>query len=681
PLAGEEIVISGLSGGIPGPDDPFSPRALDALMAGKDRIEPLPLETRQAIVAFGLERIEKDADGRIQTVRITHPDETIHFSGRFPPSIDLSRHGLSGRIAAELDETTRLAVAAGFEAIANAGLPLIPREEGFRYYGRYRLPPSVGARMGIVFASAFAGAEHWLHAAHAHQRGEGFDRHFLIQCLGMGQSTLARFLGITGPTFRLQAACASTLSAIAVAEDWIATGRADRVLVVAADAAGSPTLLPYIGAGFLAVGGVSTEREIERAAQPFGKGRAGTIIGSGAVGLVLERAASALGRGVRPRARLLGTALSNDACHPTKMNPEAIAASMKRLIDRVAEAHTLDRRTLAGRAFFVSHEPFTPARGGSADAEAHTLRTCFGEALQEVPVVNVKGYTGHPMGASLEEVVAVEALERGWLPPVRNREAQDPALSDLTLSEGRRTQAHYAIRLAAGFGAQIACAVYGKVPGEGPRFDRETLEGWLAAETEGHYRDLDASGRYAVAAGKTLTAGTPPAQRELPDASQETRSSLEIVIPAWRWRPLEGGGSAREVDRDARIAAPLRSDILGPEDLLDLVSAWLDTLREDPPDFLLLPPDAAAPWQRAAAEAIAGATRAYRRETEGRVPCILWSEESPDPRHLPRGMAECRLARDERGKFRIAERIWLPLPLPSPQPVRGNWLLLGGGRG
>ena len=40
------------------------------------------------------------------------------------------------------------------------------------------------------------------------------------------------------------------------------------------------------------------------------------------------------------------------------------------------------------------------------------------------------------MGAGIEDVVAVKALETGLVPPVANFREADPELGDLTLSQG-----------------------------------------------------------------------------------------------------------------------------------------------------------------------------------------------------------------------------------------------------
>ena len=78
--------------------------------------------------------------------------------------------------------------------------------------------------------------------------------------------------------------------------------------------------------------------------------------------------------------------------------------------------------------------------------------------------MNTKGFTGHPMGVSFEDVVAAEVLEFGFVPPIANFTSIDPTLGeDIKLSKGGNYPCRYALRFAAGFGSQVALALYGSV--------------------------------------------------------------------------------------------------------------------------------------------------------------------------------------------------------------------------
>ena len=86
------------------------------------------------------------------------------------------------------------------------------------------------------------------HAKNNGDDGEGrFDRRFLFQTLNMGHSQFAQYTGIRGPNTTVNLACASATAAFGVAEDWINTGRADRVVIISADDVTGDDLWEWIG--------------------------------------------------------------------------------------------------------------------------------------------------------------------------------------------------------------------------------------------------------------------------------------------------------------------------------------------------------------------------------------------------------------------------------------------------
>ena len=271
----------------------------------------------------------------------------------------------------------------------------------------------------------------------------------------MGHSQLAELIGARGPNTQINAACASTTQGVALAEDWIRAGRCRRVVIVAADDVTSDALLPWVGSGFLASGAAATDEVVEEAALPFDRRRHGMILGMGAVGIVVESAAAARERGMTPICEVLGAVTANSAFHGSRLDVEHIGAVMESVV-RQAEARGVTRDELAPETVFVSHETYTPARGGSAAAEIHALRRVFGEQADKIVVANTKGFTGHSMGVGIEDIVAIKALETGLVPAVPNFRDVDPELGTLNLSKGGLYPVRFALRLAAGFGSQIS---------------------------------------------------------------------------------------------------------------------------------------------------------------------------------------------------------------------------------
>ena len=359
-----------------------------------------------------------------------------------------------------------------------------------------------------------------------------FDRRFIFRVLAMGHSQFAEYVGARGPNTHVNAACATTTHAIAVAEDWIRSGRCRRVIVIAGDDVTSDDLMEWVGSGLLASGATTTEERLDRAALPFDRRRNGTIIGHGGSGRSLwKRRMPFRSGGMRGICELLSSQIANSAFHGTRLDVEHICQVMDRVVRQAEERFGIDRREIASQAVFVSHETYTPARGGSAAAEIHALRSTFGVRANQVVIANTKGYTGHTMGVGIEDVLAVKALEKGIVPPVPNigRDFQpDPELGDLDLSHGGAYPVQYALRLGAGFGSQIAMTLLRRIPGSGERIERRQAYGrWLADMAGYDQASLEVEHR-------TL---------RIRDAGPPTRQPARCYLATRKWACGLGSGS------------------------------------------------------------------------------------------------------------------------------------------
>jgi acyl transferase domain-containing protein/acyl carrier protein len=534
----EPVVITGAALGLPGVDRVFDDENVARILSGEQFIDVIPRQIRREMVDKHITRLVKSDDGDPVFDMIKGEDDVIKLAGRYSALDAVEEFGLDPDRDAALDPCTRLAIGAGIDALRDAGIPLVRSYHattlGTQLPGPWGLPAELRDDTGVVFAAAFPGYDSFAHDINCYQedrsrrtelatltdvrarmntadqaaaevdrriaglrhvletRPFAFDRRFLFRVLAMGHSQFAELIGARGPNTQVNSACASTAVAVSVAEDWIRAGRCRRVIVVSADTAASDALLPWTGSGFLASGAAATDDVVEDAALPFDRRRHGMIIGSGAAALVVESAAAARERGIRPICEVLAVVAANSAFHGTRLDVEHIGQVMENLI-RQAERRGIDRLAIAGQTVFVSHETYTPARGGSASAEINALRRVFGPAADSVVITNTKGFTGHAMGAGIEEVVAVKALETGIVPPVANFREIDPELGQLNLSQGGAHPVTYALRLAAGFGSQIAMMLLRwTVPADGRRraptdlgfayrvVDDVTWRSWLA---------------------------------------------------------------------------------------------------------------------------------------------------------------------------------------------------------
>ena len=509
--------------GLPGTERVFDDANVDRILRGHSFIDAIPMKYRREMVDKGITRLVKGDNGaRFET--IDSAGDVIKLAGR-GGALDLAAEfGVPAERVPALDVVTQLAIGAGIDALRDAGIPLVLRykttTKGTKLPERWMLPEALRDETGVIFGSAFPGydalikdverdhegralrariadmeslrarlgpttdaalrreIDHRLHQLRADlERGNhAFDRRFLFRILAMGHSQFAEYIGARGPNTQVNAACASGTLAVAIAQDWIREGRCKRVVCITADNVTGDGLMSWIGAGFLASGAAATDELVEDAAIPFDRRRHGLLLGMGAAALVVEASDTVRARGLRPICQVLGTTIVNSAFHGSRLDVEHIGEVMERLVADVEARWGLDRRAIAETLVFMSHETYTPARGGSAQAEVNALRHVFGDAADDIVVANTKGYTGHAMGAGIEDTVAVKILETGIVPPVANFKEIDPDLGRLNLSRGGAYPVRYALRLGAGFGSQLAMSLLRWVPSaDGERVEPDAL--------------------------------------------------------------------------------------------------------------------------------------------------------------------------------------------------------------
>ncbi|NGO71891.1 beta-ketoacyl-[acyl-carrier-protein] synthase family protein [Streptomyces boncukensis] len=204
----------------------------------------------------------------------------------------------------------------------------------------------------------------------------------------------------------LGTACAAGNYAIGDGFDAIRSGEADYALVGGADALARRTF-----AGFSRMGLVAPDR-----CRPFDAEREGLLTAEGAGVLLLEPLDSALARGARIYAELLGYGLNCDAHHPTAPALESVSRCM--------ELALADAGVKTGEVDLVSaHGTGTKTNDVT---EARAIRAVFGD---EPPrTVALKSMLGHSMGAAsaLGAAASALALARGFIPPTVNHRSTDP---------------------------------------------------------------------------------------------------------------------------------------------------------------------------------------------------------------------------------------------------------------
>jgi len=348
---------------------------------------------------------------------------------------------VSAKDARRLERNVLLGVAAGREALGDAGL------NGFD-----------PARVGVVFGSAIGGVPGILEQADT-LRERGPDRvspNFLPNVLVDSVSgQLAISLGLKGPNYAVVSACATGSHAIGEAAEMIRRGAADAVLAGGTESC----MIPLILAGFTAMRGLAAEDDYPpRASRPFDATRAGFVMSEGAGALLLEPLEEAERRGAPVYAEVLGYGASNDAHHMAQPEPEAtgVAAMMTTALER---AGVEPERV----GYINAHGTSTPQ--GDA-AETRAIKQVFGDHAYRLAVSSTKSMMGHTFGAAgaIEAILSALALRDGLLPPTINYNEPDPECDlDYVPNEARKAQVDVALSNAMGLGGHNGCVLLGRV--------------------------------------------------------------------------------------------------------------------------------------------------------------------------------------------------------------------------
>ncbi|MFI9629747.1 beta-ketoacyl-[acyl-carrier-protein] synthase family protein [Streptomyces sp. NPDC052042] len=253
---------------------------------------------------------------------------------------------------------------------------------------------------------------------------------------------LRRVEAVTLPT-----ACAAGNYAIGYGYDAIRAGDVDYALCGGADALCRKTFT-----GFYRLGTIAPER-----CQPFDKNRQGILTGEGAGVLLMETLESALARGARIYAEVLGYGLNCDAYHPVAPNQDSVARCMQLALD--------DAGVKPSEVDFISaHGTGTKANDVT---EAAAIRQVFGDRTPRT--VSIKSMIGHSMGAAsaLASIACALALTEGFIPPTINHVETDPECAlDCVPNQAVDADLRVVQNNGLAFGGNNSVVIYGKYGGK-----------------------------------------------------------------------------------------------------------------------------------------------------------------------------------------------------------------------
>jgi 3-oxoacyl-[acyl-carrier-protein] synthase II len=315
----------------------------------------------------------------------------------------------SPKDARRSDRCEQFALAAAGEAITQSGsLPYDP------------------SRIGTIFGTGIGGLRTLEEQVIVRfEKGERRVSPFLVPMMMSNASGAAISMryGFQGPAETVCTACAASTHAIGNAARLIAWGRCDAVVTGGSESAATITAL----AGFANMTALSSTL----VSKPFDATRDGFIMGEGAAVFVLERLDMAIARGAHIVAEIVGAASNADAHHITAPSPGGVGAT--RCMQLALEDAGLQASDIKQ---INAHGTSTPLNDS---AEAQAIEAVFGD--RSVPVVSIKGVTGHPLGAAgaLEAAAVLLSIEKSLIPPTAGTTVIDPAMNiDVVMGEPRK---------------------------------------------------------------------------------------------------------------------------------------------------------------------------------------------------------------------------------------------------
>ncbi len=345
----------------------------------------------------------------------------------------------------KMDIFIQFAIAAADEAMSDSGLQITPAND---------------TRVGVLIASGIGGfttieKEHKAFLEGGPRKISPFFIPSAIINLAAGQVSI-RF-GAKGPNSATCTACTASAHAIGDAYEIIKRGAADAMI-----AGGSEAAVCAMGVGgFAALRALSTRNdEPQRASRPFDKDRDGFVLGEGSGVVVLEEYESAVARGARMYAEVVGYGMSGDAYHMTGQPEDANGAVR-------AMTAAMDSAGVPPSAvnYINAHGTSTPINDPT---ETLAIKTYFGDHARALCVSSTKSMTGHLLGAAggLEAGITALSVFHQIAPPTINLDHPDVGCDlDYVPHAQRPWPIEYALSNSFGFGGTNAALLFRRVQG------------------------------------------------------------------------------------------------------------------------------------------------------------------------------------------------------------------------
>jgi len=311
------------------------------------------------------------------------------------------------------------------------------------------------SRVGVVLGSCAGGMNMYEKNLFAlHNEGPEKVSPFFIPgfIANMAVGEVSMDFGIRGPSKCVVTACATGSNCIGDAFRLIQYDEADAMIAGGSDA----YILPIAIAGFDKMRALSRRNsEPEKASRPFDKDRDGFVIGEGAGVVILEEIESAVRRGAKIYAELIGYGSNIDSFHITEPDWENQGRCLKlALNDAVISPADVEYINAHGTSTILSDV-----------SETKAIKAALEDHSKKVPISSNKSMIGHLLGAAggVEAIFTILAIRDGIIPPTINYDTPDPECDlDYVPNTARKAQVNIALSNSFGFGGVNATLVFKK---------------------------------------------------------------------------------------------------------------------------------------------------------------------------------------------------------------------------
>ena len=371
-MSADPVVIAGLAVEAPGGID--TPAALwTALTQARELLTPLPRDRGWPIEdLLSLGRL----DGWIDT-----PDSGGFITGA--ADFDPALFGITMREALVIQPQQRVAMRVAFKALQNAGIDpaALAGQEGGVFVGIS--PMEYGPRVALADA----------HSGHR------------IASLGQlgAAGRISHSLGLTGPSICVDSACASSLTALQLAYNAIATDEVEWALAGGTCVMGSPAAFYE----FARLNALSRDGHC----RAYADGATGTVWGEGAGMVLVER---------RSRARALGHDIFGEIL---AVRTNHNGAGKPILVPRVRAQQQLIAKTLTAAGIDGAQVDMIEGHGTATPAgdpvELVAMFQTYGAAGSTAAIGSIKSNAGHAQAAAgiLGLIKLLLAGRHGQIPP------------------------------------------------------------------------------------------------------------------------------------------------------------------------------------------------------------------------------------------------------------------------